>query len=136
MNGRPTITFEFGEFRLIPAERVFLRGGSPVTLAPKAFDVLVVLVENAGELVEKQDLMQRVWPESFVEEANVQVQISAIRKVIGRNISIETVPKRGYRFKSTVKRIGYGFNEFQRPSLEHGSWSAPDQQEYSSREIS
>ena len=96
----------------------------------------MVLVENAGELVEKQDLMQRVWSESFVEEANIQVQISAIRKVLGRNNLIETVPKRGYRFKATVKRIGLGVNGFQRSSLERTTSSAQNQQENRSRQIS
>jgi len=103
MNGRPKASFEFGEYRLIPAERLLLRGGSPMQVPSKAFDILVVLVENAGELVDNKTMLELVWPDSFVEESNIQVQISLLRKTLNANGGlIETVPKVGYRFTGIV----------------------------------
>ena len=96
----------FGSYELNPRERSLTRDGVRVTLPPKAFDILVVLVENAGELIDNKEMLELVWPDSFVEEANIQVQISAIRKVIdekGTGTFIETVPKVGYRFRAGVK---------------------------------
>jgi len=99
--------YEFGPFLLIPAERQFLRDNEPVSLTPKSFDLLVVLVENSGHLIEKGELMKRIWPDSFVEEANLSVNISALRRALGEgpdeNQYVETVPRRGYRFVASVK---------------------------------
>ena len=75
--------FEFDNFRLDLLNRTLLRDRSPVALPAKAFDVLVVLVESAGRLVEKDELFSRVWPDQIVEESNLTVHISAIRKVLG-----------------------------------------------------
>ena len=101
--------YEFGPFRLVPAEKQILRDGDPVPLTPKSFDLLVVLVENAGHLVEKSELMNRVWPDSFVEEANLSVKMSELRRVLGeasdQNRYIETVPRRGYRFVAEVRDL-------------------------------
>ena len=111
MNGRPKVSFEFGKYRLIPAERLLLKDGSPIQLPPKAFDILVVLIENAGELVDNKHMLEVVWPDSFVEEANIQVQMSSIRKALGENGNrhyIETVPKIGYRFIAEVKQARNG----------------------------
>ncbi|MGB7068459.1 MAG: transcriptional regulator [Pyrinomonadaceae bacterium] len=111
MNGHPKAIYEFGEYRLIPSERELLKNGTRLSLPPKAFDILVVLVENAGELVDNKVMMNLVWPDSFVEEANIQVQISAIRKVLGESGNrhyIETVPKTGYRFIAEVEQTGNG----------------------------
>ena len=98
--------FEFGDFILVPKERLLLRGGEPVLLTPKAFDVLVVLVSRGGHLVRKDDLLREVWPDTFVEEVNLTVNISALRKALdrGRNGSsmIQTVPTHGYRFVRPV----------------------------------
>ena len=63
--------YEFGQFRLDPQERLLLRDGEPVALTPKAFDMLLVLVENGGRLLEKEELMRRLWPDSFVAEGNL-----------------------------------------------------------------
>ena len=82
MNRKTKRLYEFDSFLLNPDERIFTKNGEPIQLAPRAFDVLVVLVQNNGSLVEKQDLIHRVWNDSFVEEANIQVQISAIRKAL------------------------------------------------------
>src|SRR5512143_3428970 len=95
------VLFEFDNFRFDPAERLLLRDGKPVPLTPKAFDILQTLIENNGRLLSKEDLMSRIWPNSFVEEANLTVNISALRKALGDRPDgreyIETVPKRGYR---------------------------------------
>ena len=91
--------YEFGEWRLEPAEHLLLRNGSAVPLGPKLFDTLLVLVENAGRLVTKEEFMRRVWADSFVEDLALTQNISQLRKVLGNAEEpvIETVPKRGYR---------------------------------------
>src|SRR5262249_13937725 len=95
-------SYEFGRFRLKPAERVLLREGEPVPLTPKVFDILVTLVEHGGQVVAKDDLMKRVWPNTFVEEGNLTQNISLLRKALGESPGggqfIATVPRRGYRF--------------------------------------
>jgi DNA-binding winged helix-turn-helix (wHTH) protein/tetratricopeptide (TPR) repeat protein len=98
--------YSFGPFRLNVGENLLLRDGAPVTLPPKAFETLVALVESNGRLLTKEDLMKRLWPETFVEEANLANNISLLRKVLedDRQVAryIETVPKRGYRFVASV----------------------------------
>jgi DNA-binding winged helix-turn-helix (wHTH) protein/TolB-like protein len=95
-------SYEFGRFRLKVAERVLLREGELVPLTPKVFDILVTLVEHGGQVVAKDDLMKRVWPNTFVEEGNLTQNISLLRKALGETPGgvqfIETVPRRGYRF--------------------------------------
>jgi len=111
MNRKTKRLYEFDSFLLNPDERIFTKNGEPIQLAPRAFDVLVVLVQNNGSLVEKQDLIHRVWNDSFVEEANIQVQISAIRKALNDKENgkyIKTVPKLGYRFSADVKTVEVG----------------------------
>src|SRR2546427_9271360 len=102
--------YEFGPFRLDPAERLLLRNNQTVPLAPKAFDTLLLLVENSGHLLTKDELMKRLWPETFVEEANLAQNISAIRRALdeknGGAQYIETVPKGGY----PLARKGSGFH--------------------------
>ncbi|HKA21611.1 MAG TPA: tetratricopeptide repeat protein [Blastocatellia bacterium] len=105
MNTLAKRIYEFGPYRLDTAERVLLRGGQPVALAPKAFDVLLVLVESSGHIVEKDQLMNRVWADSFVEEGNLKVTVSVLRKALEDGPFIETVPRRGYRFVATVKEV-------------------------------
>jgi len=101
--------YEFGSFRLIPEEKQILRDGRVVSLTPKSFDLLVVLVENSGHLVGKAELMDRVWQDSFVEEANLSVKITELRRALGEapneNQFIETVPRRGYRFVANVTEL-------------------------------
>ena len=97
---------EFGSYRLDSAERLLLRGGEHVSLTPKAFDLLVYLVEHAGRLVTKQELMNALWPDTFVEDSNLTFTVSALRKALGDNQDgaqyIQTVPTRGYRFVAPV----------------------------------
>ncbi len=98
--------YEFGSFRLVPDERLLLRDGRLVPLSPKSFDVLEVLVRNSGHLLEKDELIKAVWPDAFVEEGNLTLNISHLRKALGADLDprgyIETVPKRGYRFVAPV----------------------------------
>src|SRR5690242_9971729 len=100
--------YEFGPFRLDPAERLLLREGKAVPLTPKAFDTLVVLVEESGHLVRKDDLMKRVWPDAFVEEVNLSQNVNSIRRALGTNGEqyIETVPKVGYRVIVKARVVG------------------------------
>ena len=105
MNMAATQCFEFGAFHLDASERLLLLEGETVSLTPKAFDMLVTLVENSGHLVEKSELMRKLWPNSFVEEGSLAQNVSLLRKALGENESqkfIETVPRRGYRFVATV----------------------------------
>lgn len=98
----------FGQFRLDTAEALLTRQGAPVPLPPKVFDLLAYLAANAGRLIEKEELLKALWPDSFVEEANLTVNVAALRRVLGTRDDgqgwIETVPKRGYRFIGTVTR--------------------------------
>ena len=106
MNTRETEIYAFGRFVLIPRERQLMRDGAPVPLAAKAFDLLVILVRNHGSLLGKEALLEEVWPGVIVEEVNLTVHISAIRKALGGNDAdewIETVPRHGYRFCGDVK---------------------------------
>src|SRR5438093_12713079 len=100
---------EFGPYRLELAARRLLRGGDPIGLTPKAFDVLVALVERHDRVVDKGELMKLVWPDSFVEEANLSQTIFVLRKTLGDDDNgrpfIDTVPGRGYRFTADV-RVG------------------------------
>jgi len=106
MSEQERLAFAFGPFRLDVAERLLLRDGEPITLPPKAFETLLVLVQNSGRLITKRDLMNRLWPDTFVEEANLANNISLLRKVLDDDRQeckyIETVPKSGYRFVATV----------------------------------
>jgi DNA-binding winged helix-turn-helix (wHTH) protein/TolB-like protein/Flp pilus assembly protein TadD len=102
--------YEFGPFLLDPRERLLLQEGQSIPLTPKAFDLLVFLVERAGHLVEKNELLKVVWQGSVVEEGNLSVTISVLRKALNddRDLHpyIETVSKRGYRFVADVKQVG------------------------------
>src|ERR671928_2088788 len=103
-------SYVFGEFRVDVKERILLKENREVPLTPKVFDTLLVLLENSGHTLTKKELMQRVWPDSFVEENNLAQNISILRKALGEGSTgqrfIETVPKRGYRFVAGVKELG------------------------------
>ncbi len=97
----PTL-YSFGPFFLDSAERIFSKDGVPLQISPRAFDTLLLLVDRASHLISKSALMNAVWAESFVEEANLAVVISVLRKALGDDGQerkyIQTVPKLGYRF--------------------------------------
>jgi Tol biopolymer transport system component/DNA-binding winged helix-turn-helix (wHTH) protein len=97
--------YEFGPFRLDLERRAFTRGQQVLPLAPKTFDLLVLLVQSSGRALSKRELMTALWPDTFVEEANLSFQISALRKALGEEGAqwIETVPKHGYRFTADVR---------------------------------
>ena len=98
--------YEFGPFRLEPAERKLSRGDEVVTLTPKVFDMLVILVRNNGHLLGKDELIRSLWPDSFVEEGNLSNNIFVLRKALGSDHEyIETVPTRGYRFVGAVRQL-------------------------------
>ena len=116
--------YSFGPFQLDTAEQILLRDGQPLPLKPKVFDLLVVLVENSGHVVCKDELMKQVWADSFVEEGNLAVSICEIRKALGGGANghtyIATVPRRGYRFVASVTEVSQ-----QRPDLAVAPSSAP-----------
>jgi Tol biopolymer transport system component/DNA-binding winged helix-turn-helix (wHTH) protein len=105
----PRNVFEFGPYRLDPSDCLLTRHGQPIQLKPKVFDTLVVLLENSGRLISKDELMQRIWQGSAVEENNLNQNISALRKALGTRPDggnyIETIPKRGYRFADVVTNL-------------------------------
>jgi DNA-binding winged helix-turn-helix (wHTH) protein/TolB-like protein/Flp pilus assembly protein TadD len=98
--------YDFGPFRLDPFERLLLRGHEVVPLTPKAFEMLLVLIESSGHVLTKDELMKRVWPDTIVEEANLSHNIYKLREALGEGRNgekfIETVPRRGYRFVAKV----------------------------------
>ena len=100
---------QFGPFLIDVQERVLRRDGEAVPLTPKAFDVLAALVAQPGRLVSKQELLDKVWPDTFVEESNLTYNVFALRKALGDAADngqyIETVPKRGYRFAAALTPV-------------------------------
>jgi pimeloyl-ACP methyl ester carboxylesterase len=107
MSGQTKQSYVFGRFRIDAIKRLLFEGDELVTLTPKAFDTLLVLVENRGAVVSKEELMRLVWAEQFVEENNLAQNIHSIRKSLGEGSEgvkyIETIPKRGYRFVADVE---------------------------------
>jgi len=120
---REKVVYEFGPFHFDSAQHLLFLDDQVIQLAPKAAETLAVLVENHGQLVEKEELMKAVWPDTFVEEANLTVHISALRKLFhdhanaaGYTAYIETVPRRGYRFVAPV---------LERPAAQDGTPQSP-----------
>src|SRR6185436_18301087 len=99
--------YEFGPFVLDAHSRILLRDGVTVRLTPKAFETLLVLIQHGLQVVEKEQLLKEVWPDTFVEEGSLSRNIHELRKALGDDLSepryIETIPKRGYRFIAPVK---------------------------------
>jgi len=109
MSDLPHVSYEFGNFRLTPGEKQLVCDRGPVKLQPKVFDTLQMLVENHGRLVDKDQFLKSLWPETFVEEATLAHCVSELRRVLrvesGGQEFIETVAKRGYRFLAAVKTL-------------------------------
>jgi YD repeat-containing protein len=100
--------YEFGPFRLDPADRLLLRDGQHIPLTPKAFETLLILVENSGRVIDKDELLKKIWPDTVVEEVNLAKNVSYLRKILSGEEAaqyIETIPKRGYRFVAIVKDV-------------------------------
>ncbi len=111
--------YEFGPFSVDPVKRQLKNQSELVPLNSKAFDLLLLLVEESGRIIEKDELMKRLWPDSFVEEGNLSVQVSTLRKALGETPNdhqyIVTIPGRGYRFAEPVRVIENG-HDFVRPA--------------------
>lgn len=101
--------YQFGDFTVDADQRVLLREDKPVPTTPKVFDTLLILIEGGGLIVEKEELMNRLWPDTFVEETNLTFNIKELRKCLGDNarspLYIETVARRGYRFIAIVEEV-------------------------------
>ena len=110
--------YRFGEFRLVADDRMLLRGDERVPMSPRLFELLLALVENAGRLVNKETLLNRIWADSFVEEGNLNQTVSRLRKLLGESPNetrfIETVPRVGYRFVAPVELVEDGPGEIPR----------------------
>ncbi len=123
--------YEFGPFRLDAGERLLQRDGATISLTPKAFDLLLALVERHGRLVDKEELFQTVWPDTIVEESNLSSNIALIRKALGEGENgqkfIETVPKRGYRFVAEVREAQQPADDLiQEKAQSHAEATQPD----------
>jgi DNA-binding winged helix-turn-helix (wHTH) protein len=110
MSEQPRHFYEFGDYRIEKTERLLTRRGEIVPLPPKAVELLFVLLENNNHVVTKEELMERVWADSFVEEANLSRIVFLLRKAFGEGQTeggkfIETIPRRGYRFAARVAEI-------------------------------
>lgn len=109
---RQNYFYEFGPFCINRAERILLREGEVVPATPKQFDILLVLIENRGHVVDKEKLIQEVWPDTAVEEGNLTTNIYMLRKVLGEGTNgqqyIQTLPRRGYRFVGEVREVASG----------------------------
>ena len=98
----------FGPFQLLPFRRALLEAGEPLRLGSRALEILIALVERPGELITKEELVARVWPDTFVEEASLRVHVAALRKALGDGQSgnryVVNVAGRGYRFVAPVRQ--------------------------------
>jgi len=112
MAQQATDLYEFGPFQIDTQNRLLFRDGQPVPLKPKVIDTLLLLVENSGRVLEKDELIEKLWPETFVDEANLTQNIYVLRKALTTGADstsyIETIPRRGYRFTGDVKKISAG----------------------------
>jgi Tol biopolymer transport system component/DNA-binding winged helix-turn-helix (wHTH) protein len=109
VEAQPPQYYEFGPFRLAPGIRHLYRNGEIVLLPPKEFDLLLLLLRNSGKVMDRESLIHALWPNTIVEEANLNVHISALRKALGETSGepryIETLPRLGYRFRAPVTEI-------------------------------
>src|SRR6266478_9410404 len=101
-------TFIFGSFRLVPAQRVLLDDGKPLRLGSRAFDILITLVEHAGETISKERLIAHTWPDTVVDDGALRVHVAALRKALGDGRAgrryVANIPGRGYSFIAPVTR--------------------------------
>ncbi|MBC7909663.1 MAG: winged helix-turn-helix domain-containing protein [Pyrinomonadaceae bacterium] len=109
MSRKSSHLYEFDQFRIDVAERLLLREGEVISMTPKVFDTLLLLVENSGHVMGKEELIEKLWPDTFVEEGNLTQNISRLRKLLGEGEKesryIQTLPRRGYRFVAQVREI-------------------------------
>jgi DNA-binding winged helix-turn-helix (wHTH) protein/Flp pilus assembly protein TadD len=129
MNQHLLRCYEFGPFCLNATDKLLHRGDKVVALTPKLVDTLVVLVENSGHVVTKEELLQTLWPDSFVEESSLTQNISLLRKALAEDGSpqyIETIPKRGYRFVAAVREVSWTAADLLRQETNNVPSSEPD----------
>src|SRR6476620_2399023 len=111
------LRYEFGPYQLDPSKRILTREGEGIQLTPKATDILIMLVKHAGQLVEKDELLKEVWPNTFVEEANLSQNVFTLRRAFGEDRAepryIETVARRGYRFLAAVRTVSQAITPVQ-----------------------
>jgi len=100
----PDQSLTFGPFRLIPSQRLLLEGNSPLHVGSRAQTILQILVERPGQVVDKRELARLVWPDTFVEEANIRVHVAALRRALGARYSVN-IPGRGYSFTAAVSLL-------------------------------
>ena len=109
MAAGPKVLYEFGPFRVDPEKQVLLRDNQPVSITPKTFETLLILVRHSREVVSKDELMKELWPDAFVEEANLSQNIFMLRKALGDTPEdrryIVTLPGKGYRFVAEVRTV-------------------------------
>jgi DNA-binding winged helix-turn-helix (wHTH) protein/TolB-like protein/Tfp pilus assembly protein PilF len=112
MSQQATDLYEFGPFQIDTENRLLFRDGEPVPLKPKVVETLLLLVENSGRVLEKDELIEKLWPDTFVDEANLTQNIYVLRKALtagaGSETYIETIPRRGYRFAGEVRKVSSG----------------------------
>jgi DNA-binding winged helix-turn-helix (wHTH) protein len=114
VRGGPELAYRFGPYLLEPSERRLVRAGEPVPLGPKLFDLLLLLVRNAGRLVERPQIVAAIWPDVFVSESNLRQKIWMLRRALEdldeagapSQTYVETVPRQGYRFVAPVRPVG------------------------------
>src|ERR1700730_1034106 len=103
------LTYQLGPFRLVPERRLLTSEGRPMDLGPKALDLLVILVEQVGEVVNKKELVDRLWPDTFVEENNLAQAVSSLRQALADDSDspqyVKTIPRRGYMFAHPVREV-------------------------------
>src|SRR6185369_13566725 len=109
----------FGPFHLDESERRLLRDGQPVQITPRVFDTLIALIEHNGQLVKKEELMEKLWPNTFVEEGALTRNISDLRKALGDGKYVETVPRQGYRFLGVMSNVPDATLRIQRTTEAH-----------------
>ena len=132
MSSHATCFYDFGPFRLDANQHLLLRDGIEIPLTPKAFETLLLLVRNNGQIVEKDELLKTIWPEAFVGEATLTQNVFTIRKALGGSEGeqyIQTIPKRGYRFVASVATVtdetaGGQLDRFSTPSFTRGDEKA------------
>ena len=125
--------YKFGGYIIDVSQRVLLRDGKFVHLTPKAFNILLLLIQNHGRIVDKDTLMREVWPDAFVEEGNLAFNINTLRNILGKDESeshcIETVRKRGYRFVADVRYVDETYPQEMPPAANDQGQEEPNLQE-------
>jgi|SRR5579859_616674 len=123
MTERKALLYEFGAFRIDISQRLLTHNEEPLPITPKSFDALVLFVQNSGRLLEKEELMKTLWPESFVEEGNLSQNVFVLRKILGQDQTgasfIQTIPRRGYKFVAPVRQICSSSNRNGLPGNAH-----------------